>query len=95
MTPKEKAMELIFKKYGLLLGGKIDDDKVSLTNKQFIKSKKFALIAVDEILKLFNDYWNQDCKINQTKIGYFEEVKQEIENYENISFRFMCWSSAF
>ena len=42
-------------------------------------AKYCALAENDEILNVLNGYWNQDCKINNTKIGYYEEVKKEIE----------------
>jgi uncharacterized protein YvpB len=75
MTSKEKAKELVDK-------FKYNTRTWNFSNgweDRFYNAKDCALIAVDEILKVLNDYWNQDCKINNTKIGYYEEVKQEIE----------------
>jgi hypothetical protein len=42
-------------------------------------SKLSSLKVVNEVLTLLNLYHDQDCKINNTKIAYYEEVKQEIE----------------
>jgi hypothetical protein len=73
MTPKEKAEELVLK------FKELPEEGTLMWYLSFEIAKKCALIAVDEILNILNDYWNQDCKINHTKIGYYEEVKQEIE----------------
>ena len=68
MTPKEKAEDLWLVYYEL-----IDDDYSNEAAKKM--AEKYALIAVDEIIKYLNDilapnpfdqYWNQ--------------VKQEIKN---------------
>lgn len=42
-------------------------------------AKLSSLKVVNEVLTLLNLYHDQDCHINNTKIGYYEEVKQEIE----------------
>jgi hypothetical protein len=78
MTPKEKAIELVDKFIDYV---NCWDDETADPNytQAYNYSKQCALITVNEILKVLNDYWNQDCKINNTKIGYYEEVKQEIE----------------
>ena len=71
MTPKEKASRLV-----------ADFIKHSRAEKNITpiqSAKQCALIAVDEIIEILNNYWNQDCKINNTKITYYEEVKTEIE----------------
>jgi hypothetical protein len=73
MTPKEKAEELVLK------FKELPEEGTLMWYLSFEIAKKCALITVDEILNILNDYWNQDCKINHTKIGYYEEVKQEIE----------------
>jgi len=54
MTPKEKAKELVFKKFGC--------------------SKRYALLAVHEII----DNYEERYKYCNSKI-YWQEVKQEIE----------------
>ena len=62
MTPKEKAQELVFKKFGC--------------------SKRYALLAVDEILQTNNNedfYFDKSIGYYLSCIEYFEEVKQEIE----------------
>ena len=76
MTPKEKAKELIEE----FSNAESEDGYL---NQNHFRHKQCAIIAVNQILKVLNDYWNQDCKINNTKIGYYEEVKQKIKNYEN------------
>jgi hypothetical protein len=73
MTPKEKAEELVNK------FAKLPEEGTLAWYLSFELSKQCTLIAVDEILNVLNGYWNQDCKINHTKIGYYNEVKQEIE----------------
>lgn len=75
MRPKEKAKELVekFADYA----DNLFDKNLNLT--PIIAAKKCALIAVDEILTLnvFEDYsdWTNT-------IEYWEEVRQEIENYD-------------
>jgi hypothetical protein len=53
MTPKEKAKELVFKKFGC--------------------SKRYALLAVDEILD------SNMIHLHLHQMDYWQEVKQEIE----------------
>ena len=75
MTPKEKAKELV--------------DKFKLKHKfftdSFIKTtaKQCALIAVDEIIEFMevDNFDSNTCYwANHSKMQYWQEVKQEIEN---------------
>lgn len=63
MTPKEKARELF--------------DKYQIVGSQWYvdTTKKYALITVDEILKVASFYND-----SQAEVTYWQEVKQEIEN---------------
>jgi len=61
MTPEEKAVNLYFKYCKEL-------------NSDYVKAKKCALIAVDEILNEFP--WRPS-----EGTSYWEQVKKEIENY--------------
>ena len=74
MTPQEKAVEL-YNKYEQL--GKDFTRGVSMA--EF--AKKCALIAVDEILTVikFNEKQNFRLLIDNMKVLYWQEVKQEIE----------------
>lgn len=67
MTPKEKAIELV-DKYKFYLGNEQENIK---------EAKDCALIAVDEILDAIVGTYDFDT-LNE----YWQEVKQEIENYE-------------
>jgi hypothetical protein len=67
MTPKEKAEELVNKMERPM-------DGVSILR---IAAKKLALIAVDEVIEALHEHHWQ----NRLIINYWEEVKQEIENY--------------
>lgn len=62
MTPKEKAQDLWLTYYELLPDGVYSNEAA----KQ--EAKKFALITIDEILK-----------IQVVKNGYWQQVKTEIE----------------
>ena len=62
MTPKEKAKELI-NKYLQVYDGRV------------IQAKQCALLAVDEILEIFEDTNGCDYRLE-----YWQEVKQELEN---------------
>lgn len=62
MIPKEKAKELI-NKYLQVYDGRV------------IQAKQCALLAVDEILEIFEDTNGCDYRLE-----YWLEVKQEIEN---------------
>ena len=74
MTPKEKAIELV-NKFKI---GDIVTEKLQIVNIN-IYSKLFALIAVDEILKLENNNGYYFDGTNVTSISFWQEVKQEIE----------------
>jgi hypothetical protein len=62
MTPKEKAQELV--------------DKFQAISGFIRFSKAYALIAVDEILKLVSD----DLDLYYKDCIYWEQVKAEIEH---------------
>jgi hypothetical protein len=64
MTHKEKAKELV-DKFIELTG----------TSDEYLYSKAYALIAVDEILKLVSD----DLDLYYKDCIYWEQVKTEIE----------------
>jgi hypothetical protein len=75
MTPKEKAIELVSKMYNVEGGG---TGIVEKSNSYFpngcvhwYDSKKYALIVVDEILKVIEEL--------RTEVLYWQEVKTEIE----------------
>ena len=75
MTPKEKAKELVYK-YRNEITSFLDD------NKKKLNAIRCALVAVNEILQIFNnewtklDFWTEE--INGT-INYWQEVKKELE----------------
>ena len=74
MDAKEKAKEL-FSKYmpDLINELGVNDDTYEL-------NRKFALIAVDEIIIELSDYYDKyDCTYTLSKIEYWQEVKQELE----------------
>ena len=64
MTPKEKALELVYKML-FCFQGHIDE----------YTAKQCALVAVNELIKLY-EYENPHRGF---KISYWDEVKQEIE----------------
>ena len=68
MKPKEKARDLIIK--FAFKGAQHEGE-----------AKTFALIAVDEILTVVKFYEKQNCRllIDNMKVLYWQEVKQEIE----------------
>ena len=74
LTPKEKADELVLRYL------RIDNNTKEWFNLYI--AKQCALIAVDEILQIFNnewtklDFWTEE--INGT-INFWQEVKKEIE----------------
>ena len=79
MTPKEKAEEL-FNKFII-----IDDLSDSTGNSLYFNAhaKQCALIAVDEIIEFMevDDFDSDTCYwANHSKMKYWVEVKQEIEN---------------
>ena len=65
MIPKEKAIELVGKMC-------LND----CTDKNIKLAKKYALVAVDEIMDILDKegYYEDD-----NKMRYWEEIKQEIE----------------
>jgi hypothetical protein len=70
MTPKEKAIELVWKYLPILEGWKNEDSNLS---------KQCAIIAVDEIAKC-TKYENQKFNNDRFSEDYWQQVKQEIEN---------------
>jgi hypothetical protein len=73
MTAKEKAEELVEKMYSLQLVS----IKFNMPNVAKETAKQCALIAVDEILKVINEY---DIEPIIFDIDYWQQVKQEITN---------------
>lgn len=69
MTPKEKAEELFYKYFD---GGKEHQYWIHR-----VMAKKYALIAIDEIIKA-NPYEVSKTDMDST-IDYWQEVKKEIE----------------
>lgn len=74
MTPKEKAKELV-DKYFLQIQG-ADRYAYNLPSMNLFIAKQCALIAVDEMLKEFE---NIDDGQTEIPYGYWKKVKQEIE----------------
>jgi hypothetical protein len=68
MTPKEKAKKLVLK-YEKYLFNKFTIDE------NWVKCVECALIAVDELIKS----WNEDLYIDCGASLYWQEVKKEIE----------------
>jgi hypothetical protein len=68
MDPKEKAKELFLKFAMYIRAGYMFDEDADEDAKQF------ALIAVDEILKVVSIYND-----TQAEVTYWEKVKQELE----------------
>ena len=68
--PKEKAEELIRKYYTW----GINKEGQTLS---WLEAKQCALIAIEEILK---ELLNDELFYFKTKVHYWQEVKQEIEN---------------
>jgi len=69
MTPKEKAVELVGKMC-------LND----CTDRNIEKAKKYALIAVDEIIKeCYNWNGSDNVQWETNRFNYWNEVKQEIE----------------
>ena len=75
MTPKEKAKELFSKYYVDILEV---DSQISEEIIISILSKKFALIAVDEMIKILVELSNGEFTFIHN-VQYWQEVKQEIE----------------
>lgn len=74
MTPKEKAEELLTK-YTIATWIKLDEIKFLTT---IPTARECALIAVEEILNSRPVITDSQFEYNK----YWEEVKKEIENYE-------------
>ena len=74
VTPKEKAEELVLRYL------RIDNNTKEWFNSYI--AKQCALIAVDEILQIFNnewtklDFWTEEINVT---INFWQEVKQEIK----------------
>ena len=79
MTPKEKAKEL-FKKYYCMSNH--SKSKVKII--EFETAKKCAIIAIDEILKTFDNEWTKldfwTGELNGT-IDFWKLVRQEVEHF--------------
>ena len=74
MTPKEKALELVYKYENLVTSWDCYYDTEILTENRLPDMKQCALIAVDEIIDAL-DYLFGTTK----EVTYWREVKQEIE----------------
>ena len=73
MTPKQKAEELV-EKFRLNV---LDYENNGLNS---FKAKQCALIAVDEIIKMYNEL-NVNGFLKPNSIGFIlNEIKQETEN---------------
>jgi hypothetical protein len=81
MTPKEKAKELVGK-CKIEIYNEVPALQSNMFHLCILKSaKKCVLVAIDEILQHIEvSYVNEDI-IKGAKL-YWEQVKQEIENYE-------------
>ena len=77
MTPKEKAQDLLSKFFPDLKHS-LELELIGVRKKH---AKKYALIAVDEILEeLFEMAIVTGSSYVHKHIDYYKEVKQEIEN---------------
>ncbi len=79
MTPKEKAQDLVDLFYQLFPLDKdviTTDGELNWEYNDWNKSKKAALIAVDEVL---NALANTDTRQFEFGFHYWNQVKQEIE----------------
>ena len=74
MTPKDKAMELVYKYENLVTSWDCYYYTCILVENRLPDMKECALIAVDEILKIIED----NCL--EYDDNYWQEVRQEIEN---------------
>ena len=74
MTPKEKAQDLLSKYTSITLKEVVPGIFLAFDEEL---CKKFALIAVDEIIESNPYEW--DGKDLNSTIDYWEKVKQEIE----------------
>lgn len=75
MTAEEKAKNL-FGKYAMYLRANLRYDEEADED-----AKQCALIAVDELMELAKKYETKNCRLlmDNLKILYWQEVKQEIE----------------
>jgi hypothetical protein len=78
MTPKEKAIELVYE------FDEYSEARISNNGRGFDKkycSKQCALIAVKEIYKLdlIPGQYPDDCKNKTSYFSYWEEVMEEIQ----------------
>jgi hypothetical protein len=74
MTPKEKAQELLSKYTSITLKEVVPDIFLAFDEEL---CKKFALIAVNEMLNWFKDHSYSNK--NYDAFVFYNEVKQEIE----------------
>ena len=85
MTPKEKAEELVDKFYQTTPNEYFVNEPIGIKGryKSWEQAKQCALIAVDEIIEFMeaDDFDSDTCYwANHSKMQYWIEVKQEIEN---------------
>jgi hypothetical protein len=85
MTPKEKAIELVDKFYQTTPNEAWINEPLGCTQnyKSWNQSKQCALIAADEVIEFMeaDDFDSDTCYwANHSKMQYWTEVKQEIEN---------------
>lgn len=74
MKPKEKAENLVGRMY------LVHSNTASKITMYF--AKECALIAVDEILSLMIKFHGRHIEDNSTEIGYWQEVKNEINKQD-------------
>ena len=80
MEAKEKASELIFKFFPLVNGDVHFFDDITFSEQEAKNAKQCATIAVDEILKELQEI-SYRFPITKAPFNYYEQVKIEIENY--------------
>ena len=85
MTPKEKAEELVDKFYQTTPNEYFVNEPIGIKGryKSWEQAKQCALIAVNEIIEFMevDDFDSDTCYwANHSKMQYWIEVKQEIEN---------------
>ena len=71
-SPKEKSQSIIdkYRMFSVMWCGGVDVENQNV--------KQCALIAVDEMLNLLNEFNPDDIKIKWKKV-YYDKVKEEIE----------------
>ena len=81
MTSKEKAIELVSTHYSLISGMELSYISKLIEfpsgDSHYETAKQCALIAVDEIIKVFNTY--ESLYISEIEIPFWQEVKSEID----------------